>query len=179
MSPSKAWRWERFKHSHGLRAVLVLTPHRNPVWKQSHPPVCLSSEEKTTDKDCHVRLSGCLSHTDTCAETWRALQHGLVENYSVCSVLSSLSIFVSVSLPFQQQLLKAKEATDEMELSILKTCQSVSDLRREVRFLQQAMHRDWIPWVKASKTISLKRAVFLIAPLLNLQCHDNSYLLKL
>ncbi|CAM4632315.1 unnamed protein product [Leuciscus chuanchicus] len=31
-----------------------------------------------------------------------------------------------------QQLLKAKEATDEMELSILKTCQSVSDLRREL-----------------------------------------------
>jgi len=50
-------------------------------------------------------------------------------------VLSCLSVFVSVSLPFQQQLLKAKEATDEMELSILKTCQSVSDLRREVRFL--------------------------------------------
>uniref|UniRef100_A0A8C2BZN4 Alpha-catulin n=1 Tax=Cyprinus carpio TaxID=7962 RepID=A0A8C2BZN4_CYPCA len=31
-----------------------------------------------------------------------------------------------------QQSLKAKEATDEMELSILKTCQSVSDLRREL-----------------------------------------------
>uniref|UniRef100_A0A673KEC4 Alpha-catulin n=1 Tax=Sinocyclocheilus rhinocerous TaxID=307959 RepID=A0A673KEC4_9TELE len=31
-----------------------------------------------------------------------------------------------------QQLLKAKEATDEVELSILKTCQSVSDLRREL-----------------------------------------------
>uniref|UniRef100_A0A9J7WU87 Alpha-catulin n=1 Tax=Cyprinus carpio carpio TaxID=630221 RepID=A0A9J7WU87_CYPCA len=31
-----------------------------------------------------------------------------------------------------QQLLKAKEATDEMELSILKTCQSVGDLRREL-----------------------------------------------
>uniref|UniRef100_A0A8C2C6W1 Alpha-catulin n=1 Tax=Cyprinus carpio TaxID=7962 RepID=A0A8C2C6W1_CYPCA len=30
------------------------------------------------------------------------------------------------------QSLKAKEATDEMELSILKTCQSVSDLRREL-----------------------------------------------
>uniref|UniRef100_A0A8C1LIG1 Alpha-catulin n=1 Tax=Cyprinus carpio TaxID=7962 RepID=A0A8C1LIG1_CYPCA len=30
------------------------------------------------------------------------------------------------------QLLKAKEATDEMELSILKTCQSVGDLRREL-----------------------------------------------
>uniref|UniRef100_A0A673KAQ4 Alpha-catulin n=1 Tax=Sinocyclocheilus rhinocerous TaxID=307959 RepID=A0A673KAQ4_9TELE len=30
------------------------------------------------------------------------------------------------------QLLKAKEATDEVELSILKTCQSVSDLRREL-----------------------------------------------
>ncbi|RXN05383.1 alpha-catulin-like isoform X3 [Labeo rohita] len=31
-----------------------------------------------------------------------------------------------------QQSLKAKEATDEVELSILKTCQSVSDLRREL-----------------------------------------------
>ncbi|TRY84308.1 hypothetical protein DNTS_025420 [Danionella cerebrum] len=31
-----------------------------------------------------------------------------------------------------QQFLKAKEATDEMELSILKTCQSVGDLRREL-----------------------------------------------
>uniref|UniRef100_A0A673L6U2 Alpha-catulin n=1 Tax=Sinocyclocheilus rhinocerous TaxID=307959 RepID=A0A673L6U2_9TELE len=30
------------------------------------------------------------------------------------------------------QSLKAKEATDEMELSILKTCQSISDLRREL-----------------------------------------------
>lgn len=59
----------------------------------------------------------------------------LVENHPVCSVLNSLSIFVSVSFPLQQQSLKAKEATDEVELSILKTCQSVSDLRREVRFL--------------------------------------------
>lgn len=32
----------------------------------------------------------------------------------------------------QAQSLKAKEATEEMELSILKTCQSVSDLRREL-----------------------------------------------
>lgn len=59
----------------------------------------------------------------------------LVENHPVCSALNSLSIFVSVSFTLQQQLLKAKEATDEMELSILKTCQSVGDLRREVRFM--------------------------------------------
>lgn len=32
----------------------------------------------------------------------------------------------------QAQSLKAKETTEEMELSILKTCQSVSDLRREL-----------------------------------------------
>lgn len=158
-------RWERFRHSHGLCAVFVLTPHRNPVWKQSHPPVCLSSEEKTADRDCHVLQSPSFRllepHWHLCwnltgSSTW--LVHvWLIENHSVCSVLSSLSIFVSLSLPFQQQLLKAKEATDEMELSILKTCQSISDLRREVRFSRQALHRDWIPWAKASKTIFLQR----------------------
>lgn len=32
----------------------------------------------------------------------------------------------------KQQSVHAKEATEDMEVAILKTCQSVSDLRREV-----------------------------------------------
>lgn len=100
-------RWECFKHSHGLCAMFVLTPHCNPFWKQSHPPVCLSSEEKTADRDCHVLQSPSFRllepHWHLCwnltgSSTW--LVHvRLVENHSVCSVLSSLSIFVSLSLP--------------------------------------------------------------------------------
>ncbi len=101
----------------------------------------------------------------------------LVENHPVCSVLNSLSIFVSVSFPLQQQSVKAKEATDEMELSILKTCQSVSDLRQEVRFLWQATHRDWIPWakhLKQNQKLSSEASIpeFPVSLMLNLQCHN-------
>lgn len=32
----------------------------------------------------------------------------------------------------EQQSVSAKEATEDMEVAILKTCQSVNDLRREV-----------------------------------------------
>lgn len=38
-----------------------------------------------------------------------------------------------VILPLEQQSALAKEATEEMEVAILKTSQSVIDLRREVR----------------------------------------------
>lgn len=37
-----------------------------------------------------------------------------------------------LSVTLEQQSAHAKEATEDMEVAILKTCQSVSDLRREV-----------------------------------------------
>lgn len=36
------------------------------------------------------------------------------------------------SVSLEQQSVHAKEATEDMEVAILKTCQSVNDLRREV-----------------------------------------------
>lgn len=63
-----------------------------------------------------------------------------VRGHSLSNILTAfafcLFLTLSVLLSFrprqQQQSLKAKEVTEEMELAILKTCQSVSELRREV-----------------------------------------------
>lgn len=50
-----------------------------------------------------------------------------------CTVCMWASCFTLLSLvALEQQSAHAKEATENMEVAILKTCQSISDLRREV-----------------------------------------------
>lgn len=131
-----------------MRALLTLTflPALCLCW---HPTVILSERNPTHLSACLLLRqlrkkavlqspsSGCQGHIDACVKIWQVLQHFLSFCLSPCLFLS-----------LQQQSLKAKEATEEMELSILKTCQSVSDLRREVRFLWRATHRDLFLRVK-------------------------------